>query len=66
MTVKYPNVTVKLIGTNGNAFSILANVIRALRKAKVSSDEIMKFQEEATSGDYNKLLQTAMQWVNVK
>lgn len=63
--MKHPEITVKLIGTNGNAFSILAKVVRELKKANLPKSEIDSFTEEATSGDYNQLLRTAMQWVNV-
>lgn len=62
-TVKYPNVEVDLIGEDGDAFSILGRVRRAMRKGGVSEEEIKKFHDEATSGDYNHLLQTVMEWV---
>lgn len=64
-TVKYPEVSVKLIGEDGNAFAILGSVIREMRRAGVSDDEIKKFTDEATSGDYNDLLVTVMRWVQV-
>ncbi|HEF7114084.1 TPA: hypothetical protein SAY06_000190, partial [Campylobacter jejuni] len=54
--MKYPNVYVKLVGEDGNAFSILARVSKALKKASVSKEEISKFQKEAMSSDYNHLL----------
>ena len=63
--MKHPEITVKLIGTDGNAFSILAKVVRELKKANLPKSEIDSFTEEATSGDYNQILRTAMQWVNV-
>lgn len=63
--IKYPEIEVELIGHNGNAFSIIAKVRKALRNAKVPSEEIEEFQKEAMSGDYDKLLQTAMKWVVV-
>lgn len=62
---KHPEITVKLVGENGNAFNILGVVIRAMRKARLSDDEIKQFQSEATSGDYDKLLQTVMKYVEV-
>jgi hypothetical protein len=65
MNCKYPNVSVKLVGEDGNAFAILGRVTRALRKAKVPATEIKAFQDEATSGDYNNLLATVMRWVQV-
>lgn len=65
-TPKHPEITVRLTGTDGNAFSILGAVTRALRSAGVSQEERTAFMNEATSGDYNHLLQTAMAWVNIK
>lgn len=66
MKPKYPNVTVKLVGTDGNAFAILGTVNGALRKAGVSTREREQFTRQATSSDYNHLLATVMNWVNVK
>lgn len=63
--VKYPEVKVRLTGQDGNAFMILGLVQRALRRAGVSQDEINEFLAEATSGDYDHLLQTAMNTVEV-
>jgi hypothetical protein len=60
---KYPQIKVELIGNDGNAFSVLGSVKRALKNGGVSADEITKFYEEATSGDYNHLLCTVMDWV---
>ena len=64
--IKHPEVVVKLIGENGNAFAILGTVKRALRKAKVSEAEIDEFCREATSGDYDNLLRTCAQWVTLE
>ena len=62
---KYPQVKVKLTGTDGNAFAILGRVLRAMKEAEISSQERAEFQIEATSGDYNNLLATCMEWVEV-
>lgn len=62
---KYPQVSVKLVGEDGNAFAILGRVSQALRDAHVAQEEVAKFHAEATSGNYDHLLQTVMQWVNV-
>lgn len=62
--MKYPNVYVKLVGEDGNAFSILARVSKALKKAGVSKEEISQFQKEAMSSDYNHLLNVVQDWVN--
>jgi hypothetical protein len=65
MNVKYPHVHVELVGQDGNAFSILGKVRRAMRHAGVDKDEITAYCEEAMSGDYDHLLQTTMKWVDV-
>lgn len=62
---KYPEITVKLIGRDGNAFAILGTVRKALQRGGVSSADIDTFMDEAQSGDYNHLLQTVMTWVEV-
>lgn len=64
-TPKYADVTVQLTGEDGNAFFILGTVMKALRRAGVPADEVTAFHTEATSGDYDHLLQTCMRWVNV-
>lgn len=63
--VKYPEVTAKLVGENGNAFNLIAIVVTALKRAGVSKEEIQQFQKEAMSGDYDNLLMTCAKWVNV-
>ena len=63
--MRYPEVEVQLIGEDGNAFAILGQVTRALREAAVPADEIESFTAEATAGDYNHLLATVMDWVEV-
>lgn len=65
MTVRYPDVTVELVGETGNAFNILGKVSKAMRRADVPKAEIDEFMAEATSGDYDHLLQTCMKWVDV-
>jgi hypothetical protein len=64
-TVKYPNITVHLVGFNGNAFLILGRVQQAMRREGLSPDQIREYYEEATSGDYDHLIQTTMKYVNV-
>ncbi len=63
--IKYPQVEVKLIGRDGNAFSVLGVVQGALRKAGVSKAERDQFLSEATAGNYDHLLKTCMEWVNI-
>ena len=64
MEVKFPDVEVELVGGDGNAFVILGKVSKALRRAG-HGDQVEQFMSEATEGDYDHLLQTAMRWVNV-
>ncbi len=61
----YPNIKVKLSGTDGNAYALMSRVTRALRKGKVKEPEINSIMEEAMSGDYDHLLQTLMGAVEV-
>ena len=63
--MKYPNIEVQLTGTDSNAFSIMGAVRKALKRAGVSNDEIAAFTTEAQSGDYDNVLVTCMNWVNV-
>ncbi len=60
-----PDVTVQLTGEDGNAFSIIGRVRKALKRAGYT-DLATKFLEETTSGDYDHLLQTCMKYVNVE
>ena len=63
--VTYPDVTVKLSGTDGNAFAIIGRVSKAIRM-EVGAEEAKKFTSEVTnSGSYDELLQFCMQTVNV-
>jgi Domain of unknown function (DUF4314) len=61
---RYPEVQVQLSGEDGNAFAILGRTAAALRQAGVPQEEIEAFFAEATSGDYDHLLQTTMRWVD--
>ncbi|MGH6819605.1 MAG: hypothetical protein ACREDU_01950 [Methylocella sp.] len=60
--VKYPNVSVQLSGEDGNAFAIIGRCLRAMRRAGLSAEEREAFSREATAGDYDHVLQTAMKW----
>jgi hypothetical protein len=61
--IRHPEIQVRLMGEDGNAFAILGRVLRALRRAGVSKAERDEFAREATSGDYDHLLQTCVRWV---
>ena len=60
------DVKVKLIGEDGNAFAILGKVSKALRKAGYDLDFIKVYQDQATAGDYDNLLQTTMLYVHME
>lgn len=63
---RYPWIAVQLSGEDGNAFAILGRVQRAMREAGISAGEIQNFFSEATAGNYDRLLQTCVKWVNAK
>ena len=54
-------VHVRLVGEDGNAFSIMGRVIKALRRAG-RGDLVEPFMKEATSGNYTNLLATCLKY----
>lgn len=64
--VKFPKVKVKLVGEDGNAFSIMGRVVEAMRKTKCSDEDIKAYRTAATSGDYSNLLRVTMDTVSVR
>lgn len=65
MEPKYSDITVKLVGQDGNAFNILGKCTQAMRRAHLPQAEVDAFMAEATSGNYDQLLQTCMKWFDV-
>lgn len=65
-TCKHPEITVKLVGEDGNAFAILGRMQRAMRRARLPDAEIQAFVDEAMEGDYDHLLATCTNWVTVE
>lgn len=63
---KYPQITVQLTRCDGNAFAILGEVQRALKRGEVPAEKVKEFMAEAMAGDYDQLLRTCMAWVNVE
>lgn len=59
----YPEIEVELSGINGNAFNIIGVTQKALRRGGVPPAEVTRFVDEATSGDYDNVIQTVMRWV---
>jgi hypothetical protein len=58
--------TVKLVGEDGNAFSVMGLVKKALKHAGADKEYIDKYLYAATSGDYDHLLVVSMEYVNVE
>jgi hypothetical protein len=65
METKYPHIEVQLSGEDSNAFHIIGQVAIALRKNGIPKPEIEEFRRQATSGDYDHLLQVCFEWVNI-
>ena len=59
------DIIVKLSEQDGNAFIIIGVVNRALKRGG-RNDLVEAFTDEAMSGDYDNLLQTAMKYVEVE
>jgi len=60
-----PRPEVQLTGVNGNVFSVISTVERALKRAGWTSDQLSVFRNDAMSGDYNHALQTCMKYADV-
>jgi hypothetical protein len=58
--------TVKLTGSDGNAFAVIGKVRRALKDAGWTVEQIKAFSEEAMAGDYDHVLQTCMKYADVE
>ncbi len=65
LEIPFTNAVVQLTGKDGNAFTIIGVVRRAIRKSNHPELE-QEFMREATQGDYDHLLQTCMRYVSVK
>lgn len=59
---KYGKPELQLIGEDGNGFFIVSRANRALERAGWDREAIQLFTDEATSGDYDHLLQTVMKY----
>jgi len=69
---RFPMIVVDLTGGSGNALMIIGKVRRAMRFARdehgeriVTNEQCAEFSTEASSGDYDHVLQTCMAWVEV-
>lgn len=62
---KYPDIRIRLIGEDGNAFYVIGKCLNAMQDNKLPKEEIQAFKKEAMSGDYDNLLGTVMKWFDV-
>jgi hypothetical protein len=53
----------RLTGEDGNAFAVMARVMKVLRKAG-QGHLCEEFQKKATGGDYNHLLSVCLEYVD--
>jgi hypothetical protein len=58
--------TVELTGRDGNAFSIMGHVKKALMRTGADKEYIDQYLSEATSGDYDHLLFVSTEYVDVE
>ena len=61
--VKYPDIKVELSDQSGNAYAIIGRVRKAMKRAMLPTAEIEAFTDEATSDDYDHLLQVVIRTV---
>lgn len=65
-TPKFPHVHVQLSGEDGNVFSIIGRVQRALREGGASDDDVHGFWEQVSDAtSYDEVLLVIMRWVDV-
>lgn len=61
----YPNIRLKLIGTDNHPMSIVAVLSKGLRKGGIGGAEIDRIIREALSGDYDNVLATCLKYARV-
>ena len=64
--LSYEKPVVQLVGESGNAFFILGKVKKAMQNAGATKEEVDEFMKEATSSDYDHLLLTCTEYVEVE
>lgn len=57
-----PKAQVDFLHMDGNAFSIMNVIAKALRKTGHTKEEIRKYRKESMEGDYDNLLVVAFKW----
>ena len=54
-----------LVGVDGNAFAVMAYVLKAMKECKMSKEEQSDYQTEAMSSDYNNLLAISIKMIDL-
>ena len=52
-----------LVGIDGNAYSVMGYVIKAMKRERFSKSEIDDYQGDAKGGDYNHLLSVSAEMI---
>ena len=52
-----------LVGIDGNAYSVMGYVIKAMKREGFSKSEIADYQADAKSDDYNHLLSVSAEMI---
>lgn len=52
-----------LVGIDGNAYAVMAEVARILKRAGASPDYIAQYRADATSDDYDRLLAVSIAYL---
>lgn len=60
-----PMYDIEVTPMDGNAYSIMGAVSKAIRRAGATDEQIKEYQEKSRSGDYDNLIRVAMQYVNI-
>ena len=53
-----------LVGVDGNAFAVMAYVLKAMKECKMSKEEQSDYQTKAMSSDYNHLLAVSVEMID--
>ena len=62
---KFPHMRLQLSGQDGNVFSIIGRIQRALRAGGASDEDVHAFWEEVSNaGSYDEALLTIMRWID--
>ena len=65
--IKFPQIKVKLVGTDGNIFALTAKVSNVLKQNRVNNDSVKEFSKDVmNSFNYDEALSKITNWVNVE